>query len=373
MSNELQVAEAYNIVVTPEQKELVKKTVFPDATDAELQLFFFDCTRRGIHPLDKLIHPTKRNGKYTPITSIDLFRQRASESGEHMGTQDAVYTGEPGKPEFAASVTVYKHLRGEKCPFTATARWSEYFPGEKQGFMWQKMPHLMLAKCAEALALRKAFPQQLHGLYTHEEMAQAEPSRPTVNIPQTRPQVGNRDMSPIPQEGSIEDARGVPDDYYKRTVLKPAERLVKHATDRYTGERQEDGAVTVPVKEQANPAVEPTAQQYSDAPASPLSEPLLGRLTAAEFARQKANEIQDLYVDGYIGKLQKYNGKRAFEKGCKPGMFDVEDASGHVLLAGIKYFDPAVSLTSGLKRVSYLIEYYKGKEQFNLTSIKDVE
>ena len=199
MSNELQVTEAYNIVITPEQKELVKKTVFPDATDAELQLFFFDCTRRGIHPLDKLIHPTKRNGKYTPITSIDLFRQRASESGEHMGTDDATYTGEPGQKDFSASVTVYKHLRGEKCAFTATARWSEYFPGEKQGFMWQKMPHLMLAKCAEALALRKAFPQQLHGLYTNEEVAQAEtPSlskawqkhtaqQDMPNIPQVRP------------------------------------------------------------------------------------------------------------------------------------------------------------------------------------------
>lgn len=189
MPNELQVADAYNIVITAEQKELVKKTVFPDATDAELQLFFFDCTRRGIHPLDKLIHPTKRNGKYTPITSIDLFRQRASESGEHMGTDDAVYTGDPSQKDFACSVTVYKHLRGEKCPFTATARWSEYFPGEKQGFMWLKMPHLMLAKCAEALALRKAFPQQLHGLYTNEEMAQAEVPVPTLkpNIPQVRP------------------------------------------------------------------------------------------------------------------------------------------------------------------------------------------
>ena len=261
MSSELQAVNQFEIVVTPEQKELVKKTVFPDATDAELQLFFFDCTRRGIHPLDKLIHPTKRNGKYTPITSIDLFRQRASDSGEHMGTDDAVYLGDVGKPEFAASVTVYKHLRGEKCAFTATARWSEYFPGEKQGFMWQKMPHLMLAKCAEALALRKAFPQQLHGLYTNEEMAQAE--TPRINIPQSRPK---------------QDA----------TMVRPE-------TDKYTGERQEDGVDGVPLRD-----VAPSTPASHDAPAP----------SAAEFCKQQAASMSD----SPIFTFGKHKGKTPYDK-----------------------------------------------------------
>ena len=344
MSNELQVAEAYNIVVTAEQKELVKKTVFPDATDAELQLFFFDCTRRGIHPLDKLIHPTKRNGKYTSITSIDLFRQRASESGEHMGTDDAVYTGDPGQKDFACSVTVYKHLRGEKCPFTATARWSEYFPGEKQGFMWQKMPHLMLAKCAEALALRKAFPQQLHGLYTNEEMAQAGPApEPTrSSIPQVRPQVGNRDMSPV--------------------------------IDKYTGEpRQEDGAGHEGEPTIAEAPLPPhrSHQQASDAPA-PLAEPVKAVVSGAERARQIAEGMTDQYDEGLISNFVKYQGQKAYQKGCSPGYFDLEDGQGG-LVRKFKYLDPDLDVTSGLKRVYYRTENFKGKTSYAVTKIEAIE
>ena len=333
---DLQVNKPFEIVVTNEQKELVKKTVFPDATDAELQLFFFDCTRRGIHPLDKLIHPTKRNGKYTPITSIDLFRQRASESGEHMGTDDAVYLGDVGKPEFAASVTVYKHLRGEKCAFTATARWSEYFPGEKQGFMWAKMPHLMLAKCAEALALRKAFPQQLHGLYTNEEMAQAEtPSHSkvwqqhTAQIPETRPK---------------QDA----------TMVRPT-------TDKYTGEpvRQEDGADQPDTPKGGGTSAPAT----SDAPAP----------SAKDYCLNQAAKADDLSVDGFITNLQPYSGTKRNEKGKRPGQFDVDDGAENILLKWVKYFDPDMDITSGLKRVHYKTSTYNGKTQYEALTIEALE
>ena len=69
-----------------------------------------------------------------------------------------------------ATVTVYKMLEGQRLPFTATARWSEYYPGEKIGFQWRTKPYLMLGKCAESLALRKAFPKLLSGMYSAEEM-----------------------------------------------------------------------------------------------------------------------------------------------------------------------------------------------------------
>ncbi len=174
MSTNLAIVDGGVPPVTTEQVALIKTTIAKDATDTELQLFFFyDCRRQGVHPLDKLIHFTKRGGKYTPITSIDFMRQRAAQTGECGGIDDAVFVGEPKTPAFAATVTVYRLVQGQRCAFTATARWSEYKP-ETNDFMWQKMPFVMLGKCAEALALRKGFPQQLAGLYAKEELDQAE-------------------------------------------------------------------------------------------------------------------------------------------------------------------------------------------------------
>lgn len=168
MSTEVAVRGSHDLSITDEQITLIKRTVAKDASDLELQLYFHDCKRHGVHPLDKLIHFTKRSGKYTPITSIDLLRSRAADTDELAGIDDPVYRGDPMKPDFTATVTVYRLVKGQRCPFTASARWAEYLPSE--GFMWKKMPHLMIGKCAEALALRKAFPKQLAGLYAKEEM-----------------------------------------------------------------------------------------------------------------------------------------------------------------------------------------------------------
>ncbi len=79
------------------------------------------------------------------------------------------------KPPRSATVTVYRLTQGSRFAYTATARWEEYCPAAGADHMWRKMPHTMLAKCAEALALRKAFPKQLAGLFAREELDQAGP------------------------------------------------------------------------------------------------------------------------------------------------------------------------------------------------------
>ncbi len=176
------------------QIELMKRTIAKNATDDELKLFISVCVGAQLNPYLRQVHFVKRwdskEGKEvgTIQVGIDGFRAIAESGGQYAGSDDAVFKDEkeieiseekdkikrkmvvPG----SATVTVHKLMEGSRYPFTATARWAEYYPGNKQGYMWKKMPYGQLGKCAEALALRKAFPKLLSGLYTPEEMDQAQ-------------------------------------------------------------------------------------------------------------------------------------------------------------------------------------------------------
>lgn len=154
--------------------DLIKRTVAAGATSDELQLFLHQARRAGLDPLAKQIYYVKRKGKGVIQVGIDGLRLIADRTGKYAGSDDAKFEGATDRTFPArAMVTVYKLVQGQRCPFSATARWDEYYPGDDQGFQWRKMPHAMLAKCAEALALRKAFPADMSGLYIHEEMEQA--------------------------------------------------------------------------------------------------------------------------------------------------------------------------------------------------------
>jgi phage recombination protein Bet len=152
--------------------ELIKRTVAQGATDDELQLYLHTCKRMNVHPLDKLLHFTKYNSKngarVSFITSIDFYRMKAYETGLVDGIQVQPIYDDRGAL-YSAKARVYR--KDMKYPVEAEALWSEYGSSKS---MWTKMPVLMLKKCAEALALRMAFPDALHGVYTAEEMAQAE-------------------------------------------------------------------------------------------------------------------------------------------------------------------------------------------------------
>lgn len=180
---EIQKYESSNMVqqakLTSEQIDLIKKTVCKESNDDELQLFLHVSNKCGLDPFSKQIYAIKRKGSMTIQTGIDGYRLIAARTSLHAGTDDAVFEidSKTGLP-ISASVTVYKLMSGNRIPFTATARYSEYvqqFNGTPSQF-WLKMPFGQLAKCAEALALRKAFPQELSGIYTNEEMQQADNS-----------------------------------------------------------------------------------------------------------------------------------------------------------------------------------------------------
>lgn len=207
------------IVITDAQVELIKHTVAIGATDDELKLFFFECRRRGVHPMDRLIHFVKRgqgaDARATFQAGIDFMRSQAEASGEYRGQEDIEY-GEMHKisgtevlaPEWAkATVKRLDPASGSIITTSATAYWDEFYPGEKMGFMWRKMPRVMLGKTAESQALRKAFPRQLSGLYSFEEMEQADivqsPERAPISAPQEKKESISEPITPHPADGQI--------------------------------------------------------------------------------------------------------------------------------------------------------------------------
>lgn len=155
---------------------VLRSSKFKDFTDNEVAQCVQICSHLQLNPILNQIHFVKRAGTITPQVGIDGFRLTADRTGKYAGSDEAIFEYKEGdklkKLPLKASVTVYKMISGVRCAFNASARWDEYYPGDKQGHMWQKMPHNQLAKCAEALALRKAFPAELSALRSDEEMMQ---------------------------------------------------------------------------------------------------------------------------------------------------------------------------------------------------------
>lgn len=191
-----------NAGFTPDQVALVKRTICRDASDDELKLFMHVAQRTGLDPFARQIYAVKRQdsrGRDTMViqTSIDGFRLIAFRTNAYAGKDEAAFEYGTNKDHpNRCKVTIYKMVQGQKCSFTATAKWDEYYPGEKLGFMWRKLPETMLEKCCEAKALRMAFPAELSGVYSAEEMEQAEQDAGRVG-PQQPPADGS--------DGNIED------------------------------------------------------------------------------------------------------------------------------------------------------------------------
>ncbi len=212
-------------VIPKDQYELVVRTVAKGLDENELGLFFYECKRRGVHPLDRMIYAIKRKdnseeGAAARVTfqcSIDYYRAAAEDTGKYLAQEPVVFGEQMSLskacksgaghddvvvPEFATATVVRKNEEdGETMKISATAYFREYYPGERMGHMWRKMPFGQLAKCAEALALRKAFPRKLGGLYVNEEV-----ERPTDDIPFAKDTVKPKEKplpapsSPAPQQ-----------------------------------------------------------------------------------------------------------------------------------------------------------------------------
>jgi phage recombination protein Bet len=191
------------IEYTQDEVKLIKSQIAPKANDNELKLFLYQCQRTGLDPLTRQIYAIHRKSgneeKMTIQTSIDGFRVIAERSGVYAGQSEPEFIHEGDGLLKCCKITVRKFAPNGQIYDAAVgvAFWDEYVQqkdewknGQKTGKkivteMWSKMPHTMLSKVAEALALRKAFPQDLSGLYTADEMQQAEQQQVTVDTTYT--------------------------------------------------------------------------------------------------------------------------------------------------------------------------------------------
>ena len=176
---------------TDKQLAALRQLGVEEASNGDLAVFLHQSVKTGLDPFSRQIYMIgrwdNRSGakKWTIQASIDGLRIVAQRTGDYAGQAGPFWCGPDGKwtdvwlsSESPAAAKVGVYRTGFVEPLWGVARWESYVQTTKSGqptAMWTRMSDVMLAKCAEALALRKAFPHDLSGVYSDEEMSQATP------------------------------------------------------------------------------------------------------------------------------------------------------------------------------------------------------
>lgn len=244
MANELSTQ-----VLNQKKVDLIKRTICKGATNDELELFVQQCNRTGLDPFTRQIYSLERKTKNgdqwetvrQTMISIDGQRLVAERTGKYEGQAGPYWCGKDGQwkdvwlsPEapMASKVGIYK--KGFREPLWGVATYKEYVQLTKNqtpNAMWTKFPSTMLAKCAESLGLRKAFPMELSGLYTTEEMGQAD-NPVVVEQPNAEPQRQALPQNPVIEATAVPvEAEIVEPNNNTPTEQKPVEAQEKPEFD----------------------------------------------------------------------------------------------------------------------------------------------
>jgi len=156
----------------PHVIKVLKHTVARGATDAEFALFLEYCKSTKLNPFKKEIWFIKAGDRVQLMTGINGYWTIANAHPEFDGAEsgminkDGEWVKSVGDTSFiGAWCRIYRKDR--KYPMEGEAMMADYDTGNG---LWKYKPRIMIKKVAESIALRKAFSQELNGLYTEEEM-----------------------------------------------------------------------------------------------------------------------------------------------------------------------------------------------------------
>lgn len=181
------------------------------APQGDVQAFLHLCQRTRLDPWARQIYLIERSGRWTPQTGIDGFRVIAERNPEYAGQTPIEWCGDDGQwtdvwldpktPPTAARCGVKRRDRDE--PTVATVLFTEFTAGNAK---WKTSPAHMLGKCAEAGALRKAFPQDVAGLVTDDEAAAFEARGARARVTSQRVDDGPVDVGELTGTPTTVDA-----------------------------------------------------------------------------------------------------------------------------------------------------------------------
>lgn len=245
-----------------DQIGVLKATVAKGVSDAELQLFLAVCQRTGLDPFSRQIYAVKYSNQPMFVhLAIDGLRLIAERSGRWEGSIGPYFCGKDGhwtdvwleeEPPAAAKFAVLK--RGFREPIWYVALWKSFFVANSP--LWRGKGPEMLGKCAEAGAMRKAFPHEtslvrtagVDAAVTIDADTGEMLERPALPAPSRRPQIRVEEAA----RASEVDAS-----YGQATGLKStngASAAMKAATERMTlaaGEHGQDRGLLAAIASEA--------------------------------------------------------------------------------------------------------------------------
>lgn len=171
---------------------VLRNTVAQGATDAEFAMFLEICKATKLNPFKREIwfikgkdyinkRGEKVEGRLQIMTGIAGYLAIANAHPQFDGIEQEIVRKEDGKIDYAIA-KVWRKDR--KFPSVGTAYFEEYYrPGNYgKDSIWDKNPSTMILKVAKSIALREAFPQELSGLHTEDEIATAEVEPPKLDL-----------------------------------------------------------------------------------------------------------------------------------------------------------------------------------------------